>query len=1554
MAGERILIEIDADASDAQRGLRTTAAGIKNLGNETRSASRHADAFSAAGRRQRQTLGEVTRAATRYGSALGAVAAGGMAHVIKTGANFEQSMARVEAVTQASEKQMARLNRTAKKLGADTKYSAGQAADAMYELSSAGFSVDETIKALPGTLSLAASSGIELRDAAEISANALRGFRLQAKDSGHVADVMAQAVASSSLEMRDLQYSMKYIGPIASTTGQSLEGMTAALSLMGDAGIKGEQAGTTLRGALVRLTAPTESVGDGLKKLGLSSKDMTGPKGLKPLAEIIDLVARSSKGMDQASRNAALAQVFGTEALSGMVAVIDQGAPKLDKLTRAYQQSDGAAKKSADTMNDTVKGSFEALTGSIETVEIALYERFQEPLKNALKQGAVLVNTEGRKIEAFLERVTSTREFKGEDLAGQIGILVRESGKELEKLDLPAKLGEAFSDAIPHIAEAAKDGAVIAAKAFGEGFINADPVGRLVLATWLLHKTGGLAAFRAMGKQTGAATAGGMATGVAANAKGFKGSIVAAARSAAPAAAAAFALAYAPDVVKAMQKGLSATSEDFKLPKNQGPDLGPLNGLLASPLAAFKELNKAGGAEGRLKSFGDTAEATFRKLKKAGDSRALADLAENARKMAKEFPGASRELMAFAGAVDDAAKSSAGDFANVAKLGGKNLSTIKQAAADAGFEIKQSLGADTAAGKEALARNMQAAARAIDKSVKAGVISAKTGTREIDRLMREALALFGIKDTKQQDRYLSKRDTLTGKSDKDTAGGAMGAARGGFFLGQPGAKGRDSIPMMVNGQPVIAAEGEYVGIFNRHQQQELNGLARQGGYRGLADVMASNSRPHHMASGGIIGLGKQLQGEGYQVGEHPAFGGVQGRHAKNSYHYRGQAIDVNADGRGQGYENQRLDALASRLRGMPGVAELLWRTAGHFDHLHVAMGGGAGGALGGGGAAAMARLKRVMWDGPGGALGKVGQRGLDAVLAGAQSRLDGIGASMGGELGMETGVGGGATSAGGRFDRSALEALWKQAGGDPSVARLMAAIALAESSGNPSVTNSIGARGLWQVIPSTARAFGFDHRLLTDPLLNAKAAVAIHRGQGLGAWEAYTRGMHAKFMSRGGIARAAATGLMDGPRKKRDDRKARKQLGQSKKRSRAKVKRAGGSSLKRRFPDAWLDRIDSLVGGEGTDGKVNVWTRLLGQMQREHDRTDEDSMLATLDEQNPDGSYKLSQEEADKRFKEIVQAHLGELGQQLGLADRVVGAYDGPEGALATYPKAIDRLRAGVDERRARERDLVAAAVANREKIKQTQKLYFAEKRKRKPSKPKLRDLSGRLNGLRSERMRLIGTRETDTSLSEYTRPEHGLLGSTRAGLARFRDTLPEAERDFATRALDAKDERANRQDILDQIAAWGGRAMAARDSAAASDSAAVSDNGLADLYKQQRDDALRDLAVQGKQFGVFGGMAPLVGQRLVGAFSHGVDRVPETGLAYVHKDERIMPQDYGPYGMDQRSGGGGPVSVTLNFADNSGQLVKLVDARVNGQVARVSQDIGRRQRMITVAPGGR
>lgn len=316
--------------------------------------------------------------------------------------------------------------------------------------------------------------------------------------------------------MTDLQLSMKYVGPIARTTGQSLEAMTAAIEIMGDAGIKGEQAGTTLRGGLIRLVKPTKQVQQGLGDLHLSAKDLQGPDGLLPLGQIIQKLSSHSEGLTKAQRNQALASVFGTESLSGMLALIQEGAPKFDRLTKANERSDGASKKAADTMNDNVKGAFENLKGSIETVETTLYSKFQEPLKRALLDATKTVNTDGKKVEAFFDRVFEMPEFQAADLGGKLKILL----DEFDKTGLPDEIGDkivqgftaGLDAAIPIVAKAAGGLGLAAARGFFSAFRDADPLTKVMLALFAAQKTGALAGIRAYGKRAGAEMSAGMST----------------------------------------------------------------------------------------------------------------------------------------------------------------------------------------------------------------------------------------------------------------------------------------------------------------------------------------------------------------------------------------------------------------------------------------------------------------------------------------------------------------------------------------------------------------------------------------------------------------------------------------------------------------------------------------------------------------------------------------------------------------------------------------------------------------------------------------------------------------------------------------------------------------------------------------------------------------------------------------------------------------------------------------------------------------------------------
>ena len=193
------------------------------------------------------------------GTALMPVSAGVTAlgtAAVKMTSDFDSGMSRVAAISGATDEELARLRQTAKDLGASTAFSASEAAAGMENLASAGFEVNEIIEAMPGMLDLAASSGEDLASGADIAASTLRGFGMDASEAGHVADVLAQNAAATNAAVADTGEAMKYIAPLANTVGLEFEEVAASIGIMANAGIKGSQAGTTLRGALSRLIVP--------------------------------------------------------------------------------------------------------------------------------------------------------------------------------------------------------------------------------------------------------------------------------------------------------------------------------------------------------------------------------------------------------------------------------------------------------------------------------------------------------------------------------------------------------------------------------------------------------------------------------------------------------------------------------------------------------------------------------------------------------------------------------------------------------------------------------------------------------------------------------------------------------------------------------------------------------------------------------------------------------------------------------------------------------------------------------------------------------------------------------------------------------------------------------------------------------------------------------------------------------------------------------------------------------------------------------------------------
>ena len=441
-----------------QTALNNTEADIASLTAELKTAESKAVSFGDA---LQNAGGKMSSAADKAGSVGTKLTLGVTAPIIgigtaavNAGNDFEAQMSRVSAISGAYGDDLEQLREQAIELGAQTSFSATESAQAMENLASAGFGTQEIMAAMPGMLNLAASSGEDLASSADIAASTLRGFQLEASEAGHVADVLAKNAADTNAAIADTGLAMKYIAPVAQSVGWSLEEVTTAIGVMADAGIKGEQAGTTLRGALTRLMKPTKDMYESMDDLGISFYDAQGK--MKPLSTIVDELQKSTKGLTDEQRDNHLATIFGTEALSGMKVLLGSSKEELDRMTDGLKNADGAAKKMADTMLDNTKGSIEEMNGSLETAGITIQKQLAPWITKGAEKVTELANefsqldenTQGTILTMGGIAAASGPVIKGlSGVTGGIGKLVKGTGgliKDLGKISSAKKAAEAI------------------------------------------------------------------------------------------------------------------------------------------------------------------------------------------------------------------------------------------------------------------------------------------------------------------------------------------------------------------------------------------------------------------------------------------------------------------------------------------------------------------------------------------------------------------------------------------------------------------------------------------------------------------------------------------------------------------------------------------------------------------------------------------------------------------------------------------------------------------------------------------------------------------------------------------------------------------------------------------------------------------------------------------------------------------------------------------------------------------------------------------------------
>lgn len=388
---------------------------------------------------------------------------------INVGKEFDASMSQVEATSGATGEQMGQLRDKAKEMGENTKFSATEAADAFNYMSMAGWKTEEMLNGIDGVLALAAAGNTDLATTSDIVTDALTAFGEGADQAGRLADIMAAASSNANTNVSMMGETFKYAAPVAGALGYSMEDTAVAIGLMANAGIKGSQAGTSLRTSLTNMAKPTDEMEGLMVKLGLATRETTNAiddeklkaaqanyekkvlsleqaqnkynaavekygkdseqaknalinvekasinlelaqeklnkeqqgsiegytitnnlikdqeGNMRPLSEVLQILREKFAGMTEEQQAQAAATLFGKNAMSGMLGILNASDADFEKLTKAINESAGSAEKMAEVMQDNLEGDLTKLHSKLESVQLHLYEKFEPALRDGVK-----------------------------------------------------------------------------------------------------------------------------------------------------------------------------------------------------------------------------------------------------------------------------------------------------------------------------------------------------------------------------------------------------------------------------------------------------------------------------------------------------------------------------------------------------------------------------------------------------------------------------------------------------------------------------------------------------------------------------------------------------------------------------------------------------------------------------------------------------------------------------------------------------------------------------------------------------------------------------------------------------------------------------------------------------------------------------------------------------------------------------------------------------------------------------------------------------------------
>lgn len=329
---------------------------------------------------------------------------------VKTTADFDSEMSKVSAISGATGTDLDKLRGKAREMGAKTKFSASEAAQGMQYMAMAGWKTQDMMDGLEGIMNLAAASGEDLASTSDIVTDALTAFGLSAKDSSHFSDILAAASSNANTNVSMMGETFKYAAPVLGSLGYTAEDAALAIGLMANAGIKSSQAGTSLRGAITNLAKPTDTVAAAMDKYGISLTDSSGK--MLSLRELMEQLRQKLGGLSEAEQAQAAAALFGKDAMSGMLAIINGSDKDFEKLAGAIDNCDGSSEKMANTMNDNLQGQITILMSQLQELAISFGEILMPKIRDIVTH-----------IQNFVDKLNAMDEGQKETIL-RIGMFV--------------------------------------------------------------------------------------------------------------------------------------------------------------------------------------------------------------------------------------------------------------------------------------------------------------------------------------------------------------------------------------------------------------------------------------------------------------------------------------------------------------------------------------------------------------------------------------------------------------------------------------------------------------------------------------------------------------------------------------------------------------------------------------------------------------------------------------------------------------------------------------------------------------------------------------------------------------------------------------------------------------------------------------------------------------------------------------------------------------------------------------------------------------------------